>query len=137
MSKFLPLWPDSASTMSGQVDALYIYLLAGCRRHEPRSSLSRSRCSRLSIVVVPGREATQIEGSTILEITWSIIPFFVMLTFSSIWGAVLYFQERTSARHATEVYVVAKQWMWKIEPTWKGQREINELQRPRGAERQG
>jgi heme/copper-type cytochrome/quinol oxidase subunit 2 len=27
MSKYLPLWPDSASTMSGQVDALYIYLL--------------------------------------------------------------------------------------------------------------
>ena len=27
MSKFLPLWPDQASTMAGQVDALYIYLL--------------------------------------------------------------------------------------------------------------
>ena len=65
-----------------------------------------------------------------LEITWSIIPFFVMLTFF-IWGAVLFFQERTPPANATEVYVVAKQWMWKIEHM-EGQREINELHVPTG-----
>ena len=27
MSKYLPLWPDRASTIAGQVDALYIYLV--------------------------------------------------------------------------------------------------------------
>jgi len=40
----------------------------------------------------PGVEAHQIEGSTILEITWSVIPW-VMLTSSS--GARHFFQERT------------------------------------------
>jgi cytochrome c oxidase subunit II len=53
-----------------------------------------------------------------------------MLTFF-IWGAVIYFQERTPPADSTEVYVVAKQWMWKIEHM-EGQREINELHVPTG-----
>jgi cytochrome c oxidase subunit 2 len=43
----------------------------------------------------------------------------------------VYFQERTPPRDATEVYVVAKQWMWKLEHA-EGQREINELHVPVG-----
>ncbi|HUB03196.1 MAG TPA: cytochrome c oxidase subunit II [Terriglobales bacterium] len=129
MSKYLPLWPDSASTMSGQVDALYIYLLlvAGVM----------TALIFLAVLVLavkyrrkPGIDAHQIEGSTPLEIAWSVIPFGIMLTFF-IWGAVLYFQERTPPADATEVYVVAKQWMWKVEHM-EGQREINELHVPTG-----
>ena len=115
--------------MSGQVDALYIYLLlvAGVM-----TTLIFLAVAVLAVKYRrrPGTEAHQIEGSTILEITWSIIPFGVMLTFF-IWGAVLYFQERTPPADATEVYVVAKQWMWKIEHM-EGQREINELHVPTG-----
>lgn len=48
-----------------------------------------------------------------------------------IWGAFLYFQERTPPKGATEVYVVAKQWMWKLEHE-EGHREINELHVPVG-----
>jgi len=115
--------------MSGQVDALYIYLLlvAGVM-----TTLIFLAVAILAIKYrrKPGVEAHQIEGSTILEITWSIIPFGVMLTFF-IWGAVIYFQERTPPADATEVYVVAKQWMWKVEHM-EGQREINELHVPTG-----
>lgn len=115
--------------MSGQVDALYIYLLlvAGVM-----TTLIFIAVAVLAIKYRrrPGIEAHQIEGSTILEITWSIIPFGVMLTFF-IWGAVIYFQERTPPADSTEVYVVAKQWMWKIEHM-EGQREINELHVPTG-----
>src|SRR5271165_828737 len=129
MPKFLPLWPDRASTMAGQVDALYIYLLlvAGVM-----TALIFLAVTVLAIKYrrVPGREAQQIEGSTILEITWSVIPFFVMLTFF-VWGAVIYFRERTPPADSTEVYVVAKQWMWKFEHL-EGQREINELHVPTG-----
>jgi cytochrome c oxidase subunit II len=129
MSKYLPLWPDQASTMAGQVDALYIYLLlvSGIM-----TALIFIAIALLSIKYrrVPGREAEQIEGSMILEVGWSIIPFFIMLTFF-VWGAVLFFQERTPPANATEVYVVAKQWMWKIEHM-EGQREINELHVPTG-----
>jgi cytochrome c oxidase subunit 2 len=129
MSKFLPLWPDSASTMASQVDAVYIYvLLVSCIM----TAIIFLAVAVLSIKYrrVPGREAQQIEGSTILELGWSIIPFFVMLTFF-IWGAVIFFEERTPPADATEVYVVAKQWMWKIEHI-EGQREINELHVPTG-----
>lgn len=129
MSKYLPLWPDQASTMAGQVDALYIYLLL--------VSGVMTLLIYLAVVVLairyrrmPGREAEQIHGSTILEIGWSVIPFGVMLTFF-IWGALIYFKERTPPTDATEVYVVAKQWMWKIEHM-EGQREINELHVPTG-----
>jgi len=115
--------------MSGQVDALYIYLL-----------LVAGVMTALIFLAVfvfavkyrrrPGVDAHQIEGSTPLEIAWSVIPFGIMLTFF-IWGAVIYFQERTPPADATEVYVVAKQWMWKVEHM-EGQREINELHVPVG-----
>lgn len=115
--------------MAGQVDALYIYLLL----------VSGLMTALIFIAVAvlaikyrrrPGHEAQPIEGSTVLEIGWSVVPFFVMVTFF-IWGAVIFFQERTPPADATEVYVVAKQWMWKIEHM-EGQREINELHVPTG-----
>src|ERR1700723_1281132 len=129
MSKYLPLWPDQASTIASQVDMLYIYLLlvAGVM-----TAVIFIAVAVLAVKYrrVPGREAHQIEGSTILELSWTIIPFFVMLTFF-VWGAVLFFEERTPPADATEVYVVAKQWMWKIAHA-EGQREINELHVPVG-----
>jgi len=129
MSKFLPLWPDRASTIAGQVDALYIYLV-----------LVSAVMTLLIFVAVavlaikyrrrPGIAPHPIEGSPILETAWSVIPFGVMITFF-IWGAVIFFRERTPPTNATEVYVVAKQWMWKLEHM-EGQREINELHVPVG-----
>jgi len=124
MSKFLPLWPDRASTIAGQVDALYIYLVL--------VSAVMTLLIFIAVAVLaikyrrrPGVLPHPIEGSPILETAWSVIPFGVMLTFF-IWGAVIFFKERTPPTNSTEVYVVAKQWMWKIEHM-EGQREINEL----------
>jgi cytochrome c oxidase subunit 2 len=74
------------------------------------------------------REAHQIEGSLILEITWSVIPLGIFMVIFG-WGAVIYFHMRTPPRDATEVYVVGKQWMWKVQHQ-EGQREINELHVP-------
>src|SRR5271155_3191357 len=129
MSKFLPLWPDSASTMASQVDAVYIYLLLVSGIMTAVIFLAVAVLS-IKYRRVPGREAQQIEGSMILVVGWSILSFFVILTFF-IWGAVIFFEERTPPADATEVYVVAKQWMWKIEHI-EGQREINELHVPTG-----
>src|SRR5439155_11749551 len=47
------------------------------------------------------------------------------------WGAILFFNMRTPPQDAAEVYVVAKQWMWKLEHM-EGQRVINELHVPVG-----
>jgi cytochrome c oxidase subunit 2 len=125
----LPLWPARASTGAGNVDALYIFLLL----------LSGFMCLAIFTMIVVfalryrrqhGREAEQIEGSTALEITWSVVPLGIFLVIFA-WGAFIFFQERTPPRGASEIYVVAKQWMWKLEHL-EGQREINELHVPVG-----
>jgi cytochrome c oxidase subunit 2 len=124
-----PLWPQRASTMAGNVDALYIFLLivSGLMTLLIFAALIffAARFRRRK-----GVQAEQIEGSTPLELTWSVIPFVVFMVIF-LWGAVVYFKGRTPPRDATEVYVVAKQWMWKLEHA-EGQREINELHVPVG-----
>jgi cytochrome c oxidase subunit 2 len=124
-----PLWPVQASTMASRVDALYIFLI-----------IVTGMMTLLIFVCLvyfaarfryrPGVPAEQIEGSTPLEVTWSTIPFVIFMVIFA-WGAVVYFKERTPPADSTEVYVVAKQWMWKLEHA-EGQREINELHVPVG-----
>jgi cytochrome c oxidase subunit 2 len=125
----IPFWPESASTTAGHVDALYIFLVL------VSAIMTVLIYTTLAVFAVrfrrrKGRAAEQIEGSHVLEITWSMIPLGVFLSFF-VWGAVIYFQERTPPKDATEVYTVAKQWMWKFEHA-EGQREINELHVPVG-----
>lgn len=124
----IPLFPEAASSMARQVDYLYAYLSVVTvvmtvlifaavfffavkyrRRHENE---------------VP----RQIHGSLVLEITWSIIPFIVMLSFFW-WGAQIFFANATPPPNAMDIYVVGKQWMWKIQYP-EGPREINELHVP-------
>jgi len=124
-----PLWPVRASSGAGNVDALFVFLVL----------LAAFMCLAIFTMIVVfaikyrrrhGQFAEQIEGSTALEITWSVVPLGIFMVIFA-WGAVIYFQERTPPRGATEVYVVAKQWMWKLEHA-EGQREINELHVPVG-----
>ena len=129
MFSHLPFWPDAASTTAGRVDALYIFLVM--------VSTIMTALIFLTLIAFAvrfrkrrGVKPEQIEGSQILEITWSTIPFIVFLSFF-VWGAIIFFQERTPPQDATEVYTVAKQWMWKFEHA-EGQREINELHVPIG-----
>ncbi len=124
-----PLWPARASTQAGNVDALYIFLLA----------LSAFMCLAIFTMILVfatkyrrrrGIVAEQIEGSSALEITWSAIPLVIFMVIY-VWGAVIYFHGRTPPRGASEVYVVAKQWMWKLQHQ-EGASEINELHVPVG-----
>jgi cytochrome c oxidase subunit II len=124
-----PLWPARASTAAGNVDALYIFLLI------VSGMMTLLIFAALVIFAARYRHrkgvlAEQIEGSIPLEITWSIIPLGVFMVIFA-WGAVVYFKERTPPRDASEVYVVAKQWMWKLQHA-EGQREINSLHIPVG-----
>ena len=115
--------------MAGHVDALYIFLLIVCGM----MALLVFICLLYFAARFrqrPGVPAEHIEGSTPLEVTWSVIPFIVFMVIFA-WGAVVYFKERTPPDDATEVYVVAKQWMWKLEHA-EGQHEINELHIPVG-----
>ncbi len=73
---------------------------------------------------------TQIEGSTKLELTWSILPFLVMLIMFA-WGAQIFFAAQQPPKDAMEIFVTGKQWMWKIQYP-DGGREIDELHVPVG-----
>ncbi|HET7205276.1 MAG TPA: cytochrome c oxidase subunit II [Terriglobales bacterium] len=124
-----PLWPARASSISGNVDALFIFLLTLC------GLMCLAIFTLIIIFAVryrrrPGHTATQIEGSNAIEFAWTTIPAAIFL-FIFCWGAYIYFMEHTPPRDATDVYTVAKQWMWKFQHV-EGQREINELHVPVG-----
>ncbi len=74
--------------------------------------------------------ADQVEGSTRLEIAWSVIPLLLALGFFG-WGAKLFFDLSKPPAPAREIYVVAKQWMWEFQHV-EGAREINALHVPIG-----
>jgi cytochrome c oxidase subunit 2 len=123
------LFPAEASTIAPWTDALYFFLLAmtlvglflvgalvfyfSIRYRKEKSPV-----------------ATQVEGSTLLEATWTIIPLAIFLV-TFVWGAVLYFRIYNPPTNAMNIYIVGKQWMWKAEHPG-GQHEINALHVPIG-----
>jgi cytochrome c oxidase subunit 2 len=124
-----PLWPAQGAAGAAAVDALYVFLVV-LSAFMTAAIFATIFVFALQYRRRPGLEAEQIEGSHVLEITWSIVPLGIFI-FIFAWGAFIFFRERTPPRSATEVYVVAKQWMWKLQHE-EGQREINELHVPVG-----
>jgi cytochrome c oxidase subunit 2 len=130
MQGWLPLVPDSASTFSWKVDALYFYL----------SGITLFFTLLISGVLIffviryrrrtPYEIPRPIAGSHKLETVWTVIPFLIAMTMFG-WGARIYFEQYKPPQNAVEVYVVGKQWMWKLQHA-TGQREINELHVPVG-----
>jgi cytochrome c oxidase subunit 2 len=130
-NSWVPLFPDQASTFAWQVDLLYAYLIIV------------SVAFTIPIVVAifyfglryreKEKYATpdEMHGSIMLETVWSIIPFVISMTIFLGGAYVYYNQYRIPDDPAMEVYVVGKQWMWKLQHS-TGQREINELHVPVG-----
>src|ERR1700691_3754512 len=123
------LFPPEASKIAPEMDALYFFMalvsLVGL-------TLVVLLILGFSILYSKNRhpKAVQIEGSTILEATWTIIPLGLFLIMF-VWGALLYFRIYTPPANAMNIYVVGKQWMWKVEHPG-GQHEINALHVPTG-----
>jgi cytochrome c oxidase subunit 2 len=76
----------------------------------------------------PGVRTPRILGSMKLEFTWTVIPLILFLVMF-VWGVKLFNQATDIPPGAMEVFVVGKQWMWKMQHP-DGQREINELHIP-------
>lgn len=125
---WIPLFPESASSFSWQIDALYFYLIG------ISVAFMIPIVAAIFWFVVRYRErekfATpeEIHGSIVLETVWSIIPFIISMTIF-LGGAVVYYTQYRMPDDAMQVYVVGKQWMWKIQHE-TGQREINQLHVP-------
>ncbi len=128
MSDNFPLFPEQASTFAWQVDYLYFLLLAlsvffavavffflvlFSFKYRRRSEDERPRPS---------------EGSIALEVTWGIIPLILSLAVFAL-GAGVFFRMYRAPENAIDIYVVGKQWMWKVQHP-EGKREINELHVP-------
>jgi cytochrome c oxidase subunit 2 len=123
------LFPAEASTIAPYMDALYFFLLG-----MTLTGLLLVGVLVFGFSIRYRREknpvATQIEGSTLLEATWTIIPLAIFLI-TFVWGALLYFRIYNPPANAMNIYVVGKQWMWKAEHPG-GQHEINALHVPIG-----
>ena len=65
-----------------------------------------------------------------LEVTWIVIPFLITVAMF-IWGAKIYSDQSHPPATAEDIFVVGKQWMWKLQHQ-EGVREINELHIPVG-----
>src|SRR5215831_14663999 len=130
MQSWLP-FPESASTLSGEVDALYLYLCGVTLFF----TLLIYGVVIYFVIRYRRRNPTEIprpiEGSMKLETLWSVIPLLIAMTIF-VWGAKVYFTLYRPAQNAVEIYVVGKQWMWKFQHA-TGQREINELHIPVGS----
>ncbi len=130
MQSWSPFVPASASTFSWNVDALYFYL----------SGVTLFFTLLISAVLIffviryrrrtPYEIPRPVAGSHKLETLWTIIPFIIAMTMFG-WGAQVYFEQYKAPENAIEIYVVGKQWMWKLQHA-TGQREINQLHVPVG-----
>ena len=124
------LFPDSASTLAGQVDLLYFVLVA------LSVVFATGVFAALIFFAIRYRRGASVDRSdpliedSRLEITWTIIPLILGLAIFA-WNAVVYFESRRFPEDALEVSVVGKQWMWKLQHS-NGKSEINELHVPVG-----
>jgi cytochrome c oxidase subunit 2 len=123
------LFPREASTIAPYMDALYFFLLG---MTVTGVILVGAIVTTFSLRYRKSKSpvATQIEGSTLLEATWTIIPLGIFLV-AFVWGALLYFRIYTPPINSMNIYIVGKQWMWKAEHPG-GQHEINALHVPTG-----
>jgi cytochrome c oxidase subunit 2 len=128
MDKSFRLFPEQASALAPEMDALYAFLCAVtifftllifvlivymAFKYKRRSESERPR---------PTIESMR------LEIVWTVIPFVIAMVIF-FWGARLYFSVYADVKNPLDIHVVGKQWMWKIQHP-SGKREINELHVP-------
>jgi len=131
MGSTLQILPEQASSVAGQVDALYFFLIG------ISAFFSLLIAGLVIFFAVKYRRRSESEpapepatGGTALEIVWSVIPLGITMVIF-FWGASIFFTINRPPDDATEIHVVAKQWMWKLQHL-EGQREINELHIPLG-----
>lgn len=126
-----PLFPENASTIAGQVDALFFFMIG----------VSSFFGLLIAILVIylsiryrrranAAAAGEPVHGSLKLEITWTAIPLVIAMVMFY-WGASVFMTMARPPDDAHEIFVVGKQWMWKLQHL-EGRREINELHVPVG-----
>ncbi|MDQ4074995.1 MAG: cytochrome c oxidase subunit II [Chloroflexota bacterium] len=126
----LPFFPPQASTFAPENDLLALVLIglgvifAGgvavlitffAIRYRRGANVDRSHPPHTSLL---------------LEVSWIVIPLAIALGVF-VWATDMYFEMMRPPEGALDVYVIGKQWMWKIQHA-SGAREINQLHVPTG-----
>ncbi len=120
----LPAWPAQATDFAERYDWLFLYILAvttiaGLLVYAGLTYL----CFRYA--KKPGGKSVRILGSHKLEFLWTAVPTAFFVSFF-VFGIPLFDEASHPPADAPEIFVVGKQWMWKIQHP-NGVREINEL----------
>src|SRR5262249_10257402 len=121
--QWLPVTPPQASSFAGAVDSLALFMFV--------VSLLIAVSIFILIVVFcvkyrrrAGNEIGQPDyHTTAVEVTWTVVPL-VLCMIPFVWGAHIFLEQAQPPADAIDVYVVAKQWMWKSEQAG-GQEEID------------
>lgn len=130
MRTALQFWPDSASSVSSEVNLFYICMIVLC------GTVAVAIAAFLIYSAIryhrkhENEMGSQVSNYIPAEVTWIVIPFILFIGMF-LWGAKMYFDIERPPNNAIPMYVVAKQWMWKVQHP-EGQREINELHIPVG-----
>jgi cytochrome c oxidase subunit 2 len=126
----IPIAPPQASTTAGSIDLLFLGMSAII------AVFGVAVVVVLVWFVVKYRRGHKVDRSNApvhnlpIEIAWTLIPL-VLLLFMFVWASAVFLDLRRMPAGATEIYVVGKQWMWKIQHP-EGRWENNALHVPVG-----
>ena len=124
------LMPEQASSISGEVDLLYYFLLIITCIF---STLIAGLIVVFAIRYRQGSPADRTRGKShffALELAWIGVPL-VLCMVMFFWGARLYFLQARAPAGAIEIDGIGRQWMWKFQHP-AGNSEINDLHVPLG-----
>jgi len=126
----LPIYPEQASNFAPHVDALMLFITAVCVFFAAAITTAivvfffKYHRKESNAVGIPIQEDSR------LEAVWMIVPLILSMAMFG-WGAVIYVDYRRAPLDTLDIYVIAKQWMWKAQQP-SGLKEINELHVPVG-----
>ena len=132
MDKSFRLFPEQASRLAPEIDALYSFLwwLTGfCTIAIAVSIVFFAVRYRHTSRIDRGLHENARVRKTI-EIAWIVIPLLISLMIFG-WSAKIFFAQARPPAGALEIQVVGRQWMWKLQHP-EGNAEINELHVPLG-----
>ncbi|HET8749047.1 MAG TPA: cytochrome c oxidase subunit II [Ramlibacter sp.] len=123
------LWLPGASSIAPRTDLLLAAMVLLC------GVVAAGVCVAIVFFCIRYRRGAHVQRSAIhrklgLELAWTLIPLALFVGLFT-WAAHDFVAFYRAPADALPVYVVAKQWMWKLEHR-NGRREINELHVPLG-----
>jgi cytochrome c oxidase subunit 2 len=123
------LLQQSASSIADRTDLLFTGMLILC------GVIALAICLAIVFFCVRYRQAARVERGWVqrnlgIELGWTLVPLALFIALF-VWAGHDFVMLYQVPADALPVYVVAKQWMWKLQHR-NGRREINELHVPLG-----